>query len=165
MAVVRDIDRGYRRILREFTQIGERQVLAGVRSKDGVEVPEGSDLNLAQIAAVNEFGSEDPPDHPPERSFLRSTVDVHQREYAALVEEIIGAAIDGRQKLDKGLGLLGARLVADIQQTMRNFDDPANAPSTIARKGFDNPLIETGRLRQSIDWEIRKVGPVQAVAA
>lgn len=157
MAVVRDIDRGYRRILREFTRIGERQVLIGIRSKDGGEVPEGSPLNLAQIAAVNEFGSEKVPDHPPERSFLRSTMDVNAKAYATMVGDIIGASLDGRLDLDKGLGLLGAKAVADVQQTMRDLDTPPNAPSTVARKGDDNPLIDTGRLRQSIDWEIRKV--------
>lgn len=155
MAKVQDIDRGYRRLLQEFGKLGESQVLVGIRSEAGGEVPEGSDLNLAQIAAVNEFGSVDPPDRPPERSFLRSTMDNNAKAYADMVGDVVGKAIDGRQSLDKGLGLLGARAVGDVQQTMRNLDTPPNAPSTIARKGSDNPLIDTGRLRQSIDWEVR----------
>jgi len=37
---------------------------------------------------------------------------------------------------------------------MTALDQPPNAPSTVARKrGSTNPLIDTGQLRRSIDWE------------
>jgi hypothetical protein len=154
MAVI-DRDRGYRRFLRNFSGIGTKQVLVGVRSKEGALVPEGGDLNLAEIAAVNEFGSDD--GHVPERSYLRSTMLEKESEYVDEVGKIVLAAIQGRQSVDQGLGRLGLRAVRDVQATMRDLDTPPNAPSTIARKGADNPLIDTGRLRQSIDFEIRRV--------
>lgn len=154
---IRDIDRGYRRIFKQLAEAGlkELTLLVGVRSQDGSEVPEGSDLNLAQIAAVNEFGTKD--GHVPERSYLRSTVDANRSKYGQAFADVIGGVIDGRTTMAKGVGRVGARVVADVQQTMRAFDNPPNAPSTIARKGFDNPLIGIGRLRQSIDWEIRQL--------
>lgn len=31
---------------------------------------------------------------------------------------------------------------------------PPNAPSTIARKGFDHPLIETGELRDAVECRV-----------
>lgn len=31
---------------------------------------------------------------------------------------------------------------------------PPNAPSTIARKGFDHPLIETGEMRDSLEVDV-----------
>ena len=30
-----------------------------------------------------------------------------------------------------------------------------NAPSTIAKKGFDAPLIDTGKLQEVIDYEVK----------
>jgi hypothetical protein len=41
---------------------------------------------------------------------------------------------------------------------MTTLDSPPNAPATVEAKfGQDNPLIDTGRLRQSIDSEVRGV--------
>ena len=55
-----------------------------------------------------------------------------------------------------GLGL-GEKVVADVQRKIVALKDPPNAPSTIAKKGSANPLIDTGRLRQSIDFEVRGI--------
>lgn len=42
-----------------------------------------------------------------------------------------------------------------IQQEISDGDFAANAPSTVARKGFDKPLIDTGHMRQSVNFEIK----------
>ena len=54
----------------------------------------------------------------------------------------------------RALSVLGMALVGDVQQRIRNRIPPPNAPYTIARKGSDVPLIDTGRLRQSIDFVV-----------
>ena len=46
----------------------------------------------------------------------------------------------------------------EIQQSIRQLRTPPNSPLTIAMKGSSNPLINTGKLRNSVDFEIIKGG-------
>lgn len=159
-----DVDRGYARVLRTLQHLHGGGVYVGIRQEKGSEVEEGDDLNLAQIAAVNEFGSSD--GHVPERSFLRSTVDENKERYFSQMVKDLGSTVDGdvmfsEQQVLKRMGL---RAVADVQKKITELQDPPNAPSTIKRKGSSNPLIDTGRMRQSIDYEIR-TGPQEDVVS
>lgn len=54
----------------------------------------------------------------------------------------------------KCLGLMGARIKGQLQQTIVEFKDPPNAPSTIAQKGFNDPLIWSNHMRNSVDYEV-----------
>lgn len=48
-------------------------------------------------------------------------------------------------------------LVDGIKEYITELSTPPNAPSTIEKKGSSNPLIDTGRMRNSIDFrEIEK---------
>lgn len=125
-------------------------VLVGVRGEETDD--EGT--SLALIASANEFGTRD--GHVPERSFLRRTVAENQRDYEEMLAGAVDDYVEGGIPLTRSLGLIGAAAVGDVQDTMVAVDDPPNAPSTIARKGADNPLIDTGRLRQSITWKIEE---------
>ncbi len=146
-----DRDLGYDKLLEDLAGIGsEPHVLAGIRQQEGEEIESGDDINLATIAAINEFGAGSVPSRP----FLRSTVDKNQKKYAGLLEKAITNAVDGKATVEEGLELLGLHAVRDIQRTIRDNDFDANAPATIEAKGSSKPLIDTGRLRQSIDFEI-----------
>ena len=115
----------------------------------GVRGTKGSDLPM--IAMVNEFGSRRR--NIPERSFLRSTMRKHRAKYQQLLQEAIEKAMDG-QPQRRAMERIGALVVGDVQRTMTELKNPPNAPSTIAKKGSANPLIDTGRLRQSIDADV-----------
>ena len=80
-------------------------------------------------------------------------METKREEHADLLEEALDAYLDGAP-LDRGLALVGAQAVSNVQDTIRDLDDPPNAPSTIAAKGADNPLIDTGRMRQSITYVV-----------
>ena len=158
-----DTDKGYAALVRNLDALGKTGiagtgpgVYVGIRANAGNE-PDGTPL--VKIAAANEFGTID--GHIRERSFLRSTVDKRHPVYAAALVRILDAATkapDGLAALRLGLARLGAVAVGDVQRTMTDLDDPPNADETIRRKyGQDNPLIDTGRLRQSIDSEVRGV--------
>lgn len=152
---VTDRDMGYRKIMANLRMMGRisPEVLVGVRGDAG-ESDDGTSLVL--IAAVNEFGSAD--GHVPERSFLRSTIDEKKEKYLKLLTKATGDTIDkGRSAMRTALGRVGAIAVADVQRKIVTLRDPPNAPSTIAKKGSANPLVDTGRLGQSIDFEVKGV--------
>jgi hypothetical protein len=161
-----DRDLGYRRFVANLAKLRKAStggpgagpgVLVGVRDAAGSD-EDGTPL--VQIAAVHEFGSSD--GHTPERSFLRSTVDVQGEAYAVALVAVLDAARKapigaGNAVIRRGLGRLGAKAVGDVKRTITDLDTPPNAPSTVERKGSSNPLIDTGRLRQSIDFEVRGI--------
>lgn len=174
MPGVIDRDRGYASLKRELEKLARQahpRVYVGILQDKGAETydtwrwspkkkkrvkVEGS-LTLAGYAAANEFGTDN--GHVPERSFLRSTVADHTREYADEIEEAVGDFIDaaikspgsGSAVLKRGLGRLGLRVTRDVQQKIRDIHDPPNAPATLEKKyPGQNPLIHTGRMRQSI---------------
>jgi hypothetical protein len=139
-----DRDVGYRRFIEAIEGLEESvSVLVGLRGEQGED--------LIRYAAANEFGTA----RIPERSFLRSTVDREQTAYVGELTQAIDAYIDqGRDAAIVDLKRLGVRAVGDVQTTIRELREPINKESTVARKGSSNPLIDTGRMRQSIDYVV-----------
>ena len=109
---------------------------------------------LLEVAFWNEFGTAD----IPQRSFIRATVDENldriQALQAALAKRIILAEITAEQAMAQ----LGAFVKGLIQSRIARGIEPANAPSTVARKGSSKPLIDTGQLRSSIDFVVERDG-------
>lgn len=157
---VTDRDMGFDRILQDLTTlengagvyVGIRQAKgskpAGRRTQDGT-IEDDPKETIAGIATRNEFGID-----VPERSFLRATVDANNDRYAGILATQLGAVVDGKQTAEGGLKILGAAAVRDVQVRIRGGIQPPNSPVTIAAKGSSVPLIDTGRLRQSIDWQV-----------
>ena len=54
----------------------------------------------------------------------------------------------------QALNLTGADIAGQLQESIITFSSPPNAPSTIAKKGVDNPLIDSGNMLNSVDWEV-----------
>ena len=67
----------------------------------------------------------------------------------------MGRILDGTSDVDRELARLGQKVVGDVQQRMADGIGPPLDPETVRRKGSSTPLIDTGRLRQSIDSEVR----------
>lgn len=139
-----DTDVGYRQIKRLLSDAKAVTVSVGIRGA------ENSDL--AEYAAANEFGT----DTIPERSFLRTTVDENEARYAEVISRGVRKVVDGRSTFRVEFGKIGERVVRDVQRKIRAIKDPPNAPATVARKGVNNPLIDTGRMRQSIDYVVEE---------
>lgn len=133
------------------------RVGAPARTRRGSE-PE---MTLVQIAMVNEFGARWRFGHGgriPERSFLRSSFDENLAKYAERAIVGMRQAVQGKIKLPIMLGRLGALMVADVQRKIRKGPFVKNAPMTIALKGSTKPLIDSGRLRASIEAKVRPYG-------
>lgn len=148
------------RAVRDWLGLG---VVVGVRQEKGSDVADGDDINLAQIAAIQEFGS--PDQRIPERSFIRSTIDERTSDYkrgldraatAGIEAAVAGGPAAGTAAITLQLRRLGQEAADDVAAKIRDLRDPPNSPFTIARKGSSNPLIDTGRLMASIDAEVRK---------
>lgn len=92
----------------------------------------------------------------PERSFLRSAIAENKRKINEFVGEMFGLFIDGKASLDKSLKRIGLLAVAMVKTKIRQGSFKPNAPATIRRKRSSRPLIDKGRMRQSITHELDK---------
>lgn len=157
-------DKIWQRLRRKVGGLARATVRVGVlASRGGNEIHDpDSGLTLIEIAAIHEFGA--PAAGIPERSFIRATAELFQGELARLQARVARAILAERLTVPQALGLLGAWLVAKIKARMVAGIAPPLALATIARrkkgsgKGTHKPLIDTGRLYNSINWEIMAGG-------
>ena len=145
---VRDVDLGFKAIVKELTKLDGKEVVAGVLRTAGKSADKKT--NLVDIAIWNEYGTR----RIPSRPFLR--IAAEKNDWAKLAQQVGGRVIDGTMAAEQGLDLIGNKMVGDIQQVIGNRSLLApNAPATVRRKGSDAPLIDTGQLRQAISFEVR----------
>lgn len=150
MAGVKDKDKGYRALIVRARDLAHSvPVRVGIHDADGGKAYKDG-TTVLQVATWQEFGTET----IPERSFLRAWFDIERVKIQASMVAISKAILSGKYTREQGLNLLGLRWVGEIQKRMSNRIPPPLAPATIARKGSDVPLIDTGQLRASIKHSI-----------
>lgn len=153
-------DRGWAAMLKRVEDIKNSYVKVGVLGDDpqggGMHEtePDGSasPLTVGEIAAIMEFGTQD--GHIPARSFARSTFDEKREQLVDLGKKLIGGVVDGKVTVQNALNMMGSTLANAMKRKITDGEGipPPNAPSTIAAKGSSRPLVNTGRLLNSITW-------------
>lgn len=89
----------------------------------------------------------------PARPYFRGMIKKHKAEWGPDLGKIIKGA-----DYDSGVALarLGKHVEEQLQESIRDFSDPGNAKSTIARKGFNKPLVETAHMQNSTGSEVQE---------
>lgn len=111
----------------------------------------GESTDMTLIAAYNEFGTSSTPARP----FLKQTIDGNQDKIKAMCKKAAKDVADGKSA-EQCLEQLGAFGVGLVQETIANGSFAPNSPQTVKKKGSDKPLIDTGQMRQSVHYIIRK---------
>lgn len=122
--------------------------------KDRPELAENNEKTNAEIGLIHEMGSLS--QHIPRRSFLEMPLTLKMPEYAKTFgNQLMKAIDDGNIKpVYTNLGIKGEQVV-QLAFASRGFGIwPGNAPSTIAKKGSNSPLIDTAQLRRSITSDV-----------
>lgn len=65
------------------------------------------------------------------------------------------AIVEIQRDFDLALKEMAQALANRVRQEIIEKSTPANAPSTVAKKGFNDPLIETGEMRDNVAWVVR----------
>lgn len=112
--------------------------------------PDGT--KVAQVAYENEFGRHGKPYVPP-RPYFRNMIAARKGQWAKAISVLMKSS---GHDAGRALPLLGEFIKGDLQQSIRDFTTPGNAPFTIRKKGFDKPLIDTGHMLRSVDYEVQK---------
>ncbi|EFC1630603.1 hypothetical protein FEL34_08585 [Escherichia coli] len=111
----------------------------------------GGVIPVPMVAATNEFGN--PAHNQPPRPFFRNAIAEHEEEW----KEQTALLIERGDDIEEVFSMLGTIISADIQQSIRSLDSPPLSPVTIARKGFDNPLIDTSNMLYSVSYEVSEI--------
>ena len=142
-----------RRFLAELEKMKRLEVRVGYQAGEATD-DEGVDM--CDIALWNELGTSGA--HPiPARPFLRQSVDGNEDKIRAHCAQQARAIARGGTA-EEALKKIGIHMKGIVQKTIKEGSFVPNAPSTIRKQGSDKPLIDTFRLRQSVNNHIKPKG-------
>lgn len=149
-AYLEDTDLGYKKFKKNVEETHDFESAIGIHEDAGLN--ENGD-DILSYAIWNHFGTE----NIPERRFVDITADKHknwQKEIDLAIDEFIYKNKPLIPEIEK----VSEVAVKNMQAVINNKEvPPPNKESTIKRKGFDHPLVETGALVNSIDYKIKKI--------
>lgn len=137
-SLISQIGKGPDKVKIGFFDEGERHPRTGESSPD--------------IAAINNFGGEslDGASKIPRRPFFDEAIRKGELELEDIVSSSVYALLSGRESLKDSLEDIGNEMFRQLFRTIRSGQFVENADLTIAMKGFDRPLFETGWLLTQI---------------
>jgi hypothetical protein len=128
--------------------------LAGYEGKVGwfesATYPDGTPV--AYVATIHEHGSGPIPARP----FMRPAVAQYGPEWMDLLGQGAKAAMAGTVSPEAVLEAVTLRAAGDVGKAIRAVTSPGLKPMTIARKGFEKPLIDTGQMFQSVTGKVER---------
>lgn len=156
---IRVVEDNFPELQRVVEDLGKYRVEIGIFGED-----DGVGESYVMIANVHEFGVVISKASGniviPERSFMRSTFDEREKDWAKFMEGRLRKVLNLEMTVEQMYEQVGAKAASDIQKTIRTLSDPPNAESTIEKKGSSNPLIDTGDMRRRVTWKVVRVNAV-----
>ena len=146
---------------RRLKQLATAKVQVGFFS-DKVYGPENGSLQVAQVALWQEQGTYSMVTGDariPERPFMTTTF--HQfmrvtkgRRLAKAMASGVASVLFSNQM--NGLNAVGDVIKQEMQDQITKWSSPANAPSTVSKKGRNDPLVDTGFMRDCVAFRVRR---------
>ncbi len=138
-----------KRYFKELKKLAKMEVRVGFQGDETYD----DGVSVAEIAAFNELGTSDTPARP----FMKQSFEKHEKELQAACDQVNKAIIAGRSA-EQALDVLGVTAKGIVQEEIADGDFAPNAPSTVKKKGSDKPLIDTGHMRQSVNYVVKRRG-------
>lgn len=159
MAVIDRMTPEGRKLMAELDKLKELAAYVGFQSGTPAKEREGesvvdSSVDLLDVALWNELGTSTAPSRP----FLRQSVDNNESKISAFCQAQLKALLAGRTTAEEVLKKTAVFMKGLVQEAIKDGNFPANAPSTVKKKGSEKPLIDTGHMRQSVTTIIDRKG-------
>lgn len=136
-----------KKYMKQLKQLAELEVCVGYQ--DGETYDDGT--SLAEVAAYNELGSSTSPARP----FMRQSFENHESELQKACDDV-NATLSKGGTAEQALNRLGTFCKGLVQEEIVEGGFAPNAESTIKQKGSAQPLIDSGLMRQSVNYVVRK---------
>lgn len=121
----------------------KKEVAVGFPAGKAQAYPDGTPL--VPVAAAHVYGI-----GVPKRDFMGLAMDDIVNNTAPIIKSAL--TVDDPTALYNAAGLSAE---TSIKKAIVDLQDPPNSPITVAAKGFNNPLIETGHMLQSVTYVVR----------
>lgn len=109
-------------------------------------------MSLPLKGALNEFGHENANGTVvPPRPFFRNMIAEKSGEWP---DAIAGLLRSTNYDVDKTLTKTGEGIAKQLRESILDLWDPPLSPVTIAKKGHDKPLIDSGDLLNGVAFEV-----------
>lgn len=138
-----------RSVLSGMVKSAESADTVSVGFLEGATYPDGTSVPM--VAAINEYG--EPSRGQPPRPFFRRMISEKSSEWPSA---IAGLLKQNDYDAGKTLAMVGEGVKGQLQQSIKDLDSPPLAQSTIDRKGFEKPLIDTSHMLNSVDYAVTK---------
>jgi hypothetical protein len=174
MAGFRDTDKGLKDIREEIAKLSSLYVKAGIVESEGTKkgnkriakigksgkklksktlATNDSGPTIAEYAAWNEYGV---PGRIPSRPFIRGWVENNTAKINATQERLFKQVSEGKLDAENAVARLGQFAQDGIKRYIKEGDFTENADITKKRKKSSRPLIDTGTMRNSVRYEVKK---------
>lgn len=112
---------------------------------------ENNNLFVAQVAQFNEEGM-----GVPMRSFIRSGFipNLEDKKLPSWVFVELDLVAQGKTTWTRLYEELGEEFVEQMKAVIVAWDTPPNSARTEEEKGFNDPLVDTGLMRDSVDYRL-----------
>lgn len=134
---------------------------SGAREKNGTSV--------IDVAIWNNFGTKT----IPQRRFMEASSKAIPEETKDIRVKMAKAIYKGNYPMDQAMDIIGAKAVMVMRRVINDWKTPPNSPITVhggwmmsphgkpfyvKGKKANNPLVDTGLMRNMVTWEIREHG-------
>lgn len=125
--------------------------------------------DIAKIAIKNEFGGVFPTDDEyrarakakgiilgktiaiPPRPFMQQASTNNTNKWVKIISKSLN---EDKMNINKTLNIVGQVIANDITETIEEGNFIENSHRTIAIKGTSTPLVDTGNMAKSVNWEV-----------
>ncbi len=142
-----------RRFMQQLQELSKLEVKVGFQGGKEYYEEDGKQVDVLDVAMWNELGNA----HTPSRPFMRDAVDTNESLINNFLKEQKQELINGKtaERVYQDIGVFMKALIQD--QIVTGSFTP-NSPSTIRKKGSSQPLIDTGHMRQAVNFEVKRKG-------
>lgn len=139
------------KLKKKFEALVKTTISVGI-PKEEITQKDGQTLFLADIANKNNFGSFS--QNIPARPFGTTTIPRYKEQIQKIIQIQMNDILEKNKDVRKGFDAIGAVCSGYMKKNLTDGEWKANAQYTIEMKGSDQPLIDTGQMRQSITWRV-----------
>lgn len=144
----------YKQVQKNLLDFSKLDLLVGVPQEKTEREGNSEPITNAELMFIHTNGS--PIRNIPKRPTIEPTIEENKKRISDMFKKAVNKVLnnkgDGRADLEK----IGIWTVNKIKAKFGSDDLIPNAPATIAKKGSDRPLIDTGQLRNSVTYVIRR---------
>lgn len=134
--------------LRKVAELLGKRGAVRVGFLEGATYPTKAATPVAAVAAYQNFGTR----RIPPRPFFSNMVAEESPGWpGAVATNLRSTGYD----VDRTLNLVGEGIAGQLRQSIVDTNSPPLAQSTIDRKGSSKPLVDTGHMLNTVDYEVK----------